>query len=196
MSGNFCEAKLHWLLKSFQNLSQFWLAPIPRLFLHLKDTFTPKTFDQGWGKRLGCSWNVTKSVIKQKAKPSKFFLPICFLPFEYKKHQSRFFTRATALVSPKQVKWLIFHRSELHGTRLGFPSLPCWVFLTPTRTVYADGGRSVYRFPIFYSYGASLRARHSAKNVQNTLFLFLLYMKIFGDNNLPSGGRQFIFRRP
>ena len=37
-------------------------------------------------------------------------------------------------------------------------------------------------------------ARHSSKNVQNTLFYFLLYTKIFGDNNLPSGGRQFTFR--
>ena len=172
MSGNFCEAKLHWLL-------QFWLAPIPRLFLHLKDTFIPKIFDQRWGERLGCFWSVTKSVIKQKAKPSKFLLPICFLPFEHKKHQSRFFTRATPLVAPKLVKWLIFYRNELHGTRLVFPSLPCWVFFTPTLRVYADGRRSVYRFPIFYSYVASLRARHSAKNVQNTLVLFFIVHKNF-----------------
>ena len=93
---------------------------------------------------------------------------------------SRFFTRATPLVAPKLVKGVIFYRNELHGTRLVFPSLPYWVFFTPTLRVYADGRRSVYRFPIFYSYGASLRARH--------------YTKIFGDNNLRSGGRQCIFR--
>ena len=72
---------------------------------------------------------------------------------ERKKHQSRFFTRATSLVAPKMV----------------IPPLPTEFFYPYPQSLRTVGVRSyahviikfsqTHRFPIFYSYGAPLLVR-------------------------------------
>ena len=71
--------------------------------------------------RLGCSWSVTKSVTKQKAKPEKFFSE----NFVLSRNQETSVwipTRATPLVAPKMV---ILRQNETQRQCLGLPSLPC-----------------------------------------------------------------------
>ena len=117
--------------------------------------------------RLGCSWSVTKSVTKQKAKPEKFFSE----NFVLSRNQETSFwilTRATPLVAPKMV---ILRQNETQRQCLGLPSLPCEVFLLlPPQSVRADGRTyvdvitkfsAIDRFPYSFTYlryGAPLRA--------------------------------------
>ena len=75
------------------------------------------------GGRLCCSWSVTKSVTKQKAKFKKF---ICenFLrnsQAEHKKLQSRFLLQQLRWLP---FKWLLLSQNETQHTFLGHPSLP------------------------------------------------------------------------
>ena len=117
----------------------------------------------GW-ERLGCSWRVTKSVIKQKAKPFKF-LPQNFVISWAKKSQSGFFTRANTLVAPKMF--------DFAPKRNAF--LPYWVFflhlpLDSVRTVGVQSYAAVitkfyriHRFPQF-SLGLRFRCARSARS--------------------------------
>lgn len=128
------------------------------------------------GGRLGCSWSVTKSVIKHKAKPLKFVLPICFLSVEHKKRQSRFFTRPTPLVA----QWLISHQNELHTP--GIPFLTLLSFFTlPSQTVQTVDVRSIgVQFSIAMGL---LCARDTPLNMSKTHFFFIVHGNF--------GGQQF-----
>ena len=103
----------------------------------------------GW-ERLGCSWRVTKSVIKQKAKPFKF-LPQNFVISWAKKNQSGSFTRANTLVAPKMF--------DFAPKRNAF--LPYWVFFC-TLPVITKFYR-IHRFPQF-SLGLRFRCARFARS--------------------------------
>lgn len=127
-------------------------------------------FDQGYGgdwvgERLGCSW----SVIKQKAKPKKFFRKI-LSSFERKKNQSRLFTRANPLVAPKTVHFAP-KRNARYTPRFSFPTLLRFLPLTSksVRTVGVQA-RAITKFSRIhssqFSLAMGLHARHnSAKKV-------------------------------
>ena len=70
--------------------------------------------------RLGCSWSVTKSVTKQKAKPEKFFSEN-FVLSRNQETSVWILTRATPLVAPNLV---ILRQNETQRQCLGLPSLP------------------------------------------------------------------------
>ena len=124
----------------------------------------------GW-ERLGCSWRVTKSVIKQKAKPFKF-LPQNLVISWAKKNQSGFFTRANTLVAPKMF--------DFAPKRNAF--LPYWVFflhlpLDSVQTVgfqsYADVITKFYRIHRFPQFSLGLRFR-CARYARSTPVLTVL----------------------
>ena len=98
---------------------------------------TCQTFDQGWeqgwgrGERiLGCSWSMTKSMIKQSL--WTFFRQI-LSSFKHKYNQCTFFTQANPLVTPNMVhfvpKWNAKYTS-------GFPFPTLLSFSTPTLRVW------------------------------------------------------------
>ena len=80
------------------------------------------------GERLGCSWSVSKGVIKQKANPSKFLSSV-----EHKKHQYNFC--ASDLVGPKMVNFAL-NQNARHTTGIPFPTLLS--FFTPALRVCTD----------------------------------------------------------
>ena len=124
-------------------------------------------------------------MIKHKAKPLKFVLPICFLSVEHKKRQSRFFTRPTPLVA----QWLISHQNELHTP--GIPFLTLLSFFTlPSQTVQTVDVRSIgVQFSIAMGL---LCARDTPLNMSKTHFFFYCTRKFWGTTICH---RQLIFRR-
>ena len=118
---------------------------------------SPVTGRGGETRVVNCSWSLSKSVTKQKAKLKKFISEN--FPLSRTQETSiQIFARETQSVVPK---WLILRQNETQHVRLDSPFYPTG-FFTPTPRVCADSLSYSYavtkfssndRLPIIFRYG-------------------------------------------